>query len=95
MNNFEHVKSMNIDELTSWLYSLFRIYEDAPWEEWFSKNYCNNCETEIVKTIGSDREIPCNWCELNDKCKFFQDKDEIPVGKDVVKMWLESEYIDE
>ena len=90
MNNFEYIKSMNIDELAAWLDKQFEWFYDSPWEEWWSKNYCNKCESEIVKIEG--RKVPVGWCELHDKCKYFQELDGIPDSKQVCKIWLEKEY---
>ena len=38
-----------------------------------------------------DRECEFAWCELNGKCKFFKDMDDIPDVKQIIKMWLESD----
>lgn len=85
MTVFENIPFNNIDEFSEWL----NKYEEqafTPWDCWFDKNYCNKCDV-IVK--GNNKYA---WCELNGgKCKFFQNMNEIPYGKQVIKMWLESE----
>ena len=96
MTNFEMIKSKNIDEFAELLSEHFG-YDDAPWWKYFDNNYCKGCKPEIVLTeslnrkIDSDREVEYAWCELNHKCKFFQEMDEIPDEKQIIKMWLLSE----
>ena len=90
MNNYEKFKKMNIDELAEWFDS-FVMFDNNPYLDWFDGKYCNNCEVEIVHTVDDGREMQCSWCELNGKCKFFQDLDDIPDNKQMAKLWLESE----
>jgi ATP-dependent helicase/DNAse subunit B len=36
-------------------------------------------------------EIECTYCELENKCRFFQELDDVPDNKEMIKMWLEEE----
>ena len=84
MKMFDNFKSMNMDELIEWL-DKYCMHDHAPWMMWFDKNYCKKCFEEIVD------EYEYGYCELNNKCKYFQDMDEIPSIKEIIKMWLECE----
>ena len=66
----------------------------SPWDNWFYKNYCRKCEpiTKENPNCRFCKTLEYAWCELNDnKCKFFPDMKEAPYGKQIIKMWLESE----
>lgn len=89
MTAFQNFKSMTIDELAEWL-DKYGDFDAAPWMEWFDKNYCNKCEGVNV-TNGMYHTYEYAWCELHNKCKFFQDMNDVPDSKQTVKMWLESE----
>lgn len=84
MNRFDSFKSKNIDELVE-LLDECGVFDEAPWIKWFDENNCKKCETVPFE----DQEW--GWCELNGKCKFYQDINNIPNNKDIIKMWLESE----
>ena len=89
---FDSIKSKNIDELAEWI-NKYGVQDYSPWDNWFYNKYCNDCEP-IVKTDGI-YEKEYTWCELNcNKCKYFQSMEEAPWGKQLVKMWLESEDVD-
>lgn len=91
MTNFEKIKNMTLDEFAEWL-DKYGNFDKAPWTEWFSRNYCENCPSEKVKVKWSDTnesEEEVGWCELEHKCKFFQDMDEVPDNLKTIKMWLE------
>lgn len=96
MTNFEMIKSKNIDEFIELFSEHFR-YDNAPWWKYFDDNYCRGCKpvTTLVEStnreIDEDKEMEYAWCELNHKCKFFQEMDEIPDEKQIIKMWLLSE----
>lgn len=92
MNNYDNIMSKNIDELVDWL-DEFMSVDNAPWYLWWDKNYCNKCEPEIVYYESDKGRIPieCSWCELEKKCKFFPELDEIPDNKQIIKMWLNNE----
>lgn len=92
MTVFNEIISKNIDEFAEWL-DKNGVQDFSPWSEWFDKNYCKKCES-IIKINPHCCYIKSEyaWCELNDgKCKFFQDMDDIPYGKQLIKMYLESE----
>ena len=87
---FDNIKSKNIDELAIWLDENC-VYDDSSWCKWFDESYCQRCESVITSVPYLDGEHECAYCEVNGKCRFFQDMDEIPSCKDIVKIWLESE----
>lgn len=91
MTVFENIKSKNIDELVEWL-DKYCNFESAPYMDWWDKNYCSKCEPEVVEDPDVGGEICDMYCELHDKCKYFEDMDDIPSVKECIKMWLESEY---
>lgn len=89
MKVFNSINSKNINELAEWLCKFDEQWL-PPWDTWYEHRYCDKCET-IVKSNGY-RDMEYSWCELhNGKCKFFQDMYEVPYGKQLIKMWLESE----
>lgn len=85
MTVFENIiKEKSIDEIADWLDK--NVWSDeTPWLRWWDDNYCKKCMAELkgLKEYG--------WCELNGNCKFFQDKEDVPSMKEIIKMWLESE----
>jgi len=93
MTVFENIKNKNIDELVDWIDEYFVFNDDTPYLKWWETNYCNKCKPEVVYEKDLDFEHMCAYCELNNKCRFFQDMDDIPDNKQVIKMWLESEAI--
>lgn len=92
MTVFEYITSMSVDELAEWL-DEHGMFDGSPWMNWFNKNYCLKCESETVRipNIDGERVEEAGWCELHGKCKYFQDMDEIPDNKAIIKMWLEKE----
>ena len=82
MNNFDDIKSMNIDELAEWFADNW-LHDNDPSIKWFDDKYCKKCEPVIMD--GGEY----SWCEVNHKCRYFQDG--IPDCKQMVKLWLESE----
>ena len=100
MTNFEKLKSMTIEDLATWL-DQNGIIDNSPWLEYFNNKYCANCESVICKyedaekVVGFkpfyDDEIECAYCEIYQKCRYFQDINDVPDGKEIVKLWLESE----
>lgn len=90
MTVFEEFQNKNIDELVAWL-DEYGQFDKSPWQKWFGEKYCNNCESVMSHYKGSELLIPFAWCELNGKCKYFQDMDDNPYNKDVIKMWLQTE----
>lgn len=90
MTVFESIKVKNIDEFAEWL-DRYGQYDGSAWNEWFDKNYCQKCEPEYVYVEEFKRKCKCAWCEIYKKCKYFQDKDNVPDKKEIIKIWLESE----
>lgn len=102
MTNFEKITTeMDMDDLTNFLNSIDCI-ENAPWNKWFNTKYCNSekCPTITCKYANTDRTCECAYCELNKKesgegeCCFFPDKDILGGYRDVIKLWLESDVVD-
>lgn len=92
MNNFDIIKSKNIDELVEWL-DEYMMVDNTPWYLWFDKNYCSKCPSEVVYYESDRGKIPieCAWCELEHKCKFLPELDKEPDSKQIIKMWLETD----
>lgn len=92
MSNFEKLKQMSVDELAKWL-DKYLAFDDAPQTLWFAKNYCNKCDHVEGQWKGTFGTHKCEfaYCELEHKCRYFQDMDEVPDGVEVVKLWLEAE----
>ena len=95
MNNFEHLQTMPIDQLVEFLDT--NGHHDAIWWKWFEEKYCDNCELETVYVDDPNCEFiwktECEfaYCAVHDKCRFFQDMDQEPDNKEIIKLWLESE----
>lgn len=83
MTVYESFKSKSIDELAEWLDK--HVIDDSPWIGWFDRKYCNKCDAVHYE------DDDYSWCELNGKCRFFQDMPNIPDNKQIIKMWLERE----
>lgn len=90
MTRFEELKNMDADELVEWLDECC-MFDGSPWTKWFDSQYCQNCPPIMCHYSEDSREFPVAWCEINDKCKFFQDAEDVPDNKDIIKMWLELE----
>lgn len=90
MTIFECLKTKNIDELTEW-FDKHMMFDNASWWHWWDENYCKKCEP-IIATDNDGDKHEFAYCELNGNCKFFSDMDKIPDNKQIIKMWLESEY---
>lgn len=100
MNNFEKLHSMSIDELVKWL-DQYGQFDNSPWSVWFNEKYCNNCESikcryaeakeRLDITPFYNGEIECAYCELEKKCRFFPELEDIPDNPEIIKMWLEME----
>jgi hypothetical protein len=83
-------KSQDIDEFVEWLSENGR-YDYSAWEQWWDENYCNKCGWVSAYLEEFDKVCDCAWCEANGKCKYFQELDDIPDIKQIIKLWLESE----
>lgn len=86
MTNFEKIKNFSIEELAEFLDGQC-WNDDAPWSKWFNDTYCSNCEPIEVTLEGYHRPIGCAYCELENKCRFFDHYLE-PV--EMCQKWLES-----
>lgn len=91
MTVFENIKAMDIDKFAEWYEEICAYDNDDPAIKWWNDTYCNRCEQVIGKYLNSDREMDFCWCELYDKCQFFQNMDRVPDSKEMIKAWLESE----
>ena len=93
MKVFNVIKNKNIDELSEWL-DKYCLSDNAPWYLWFDKNYCSKCDTVTEYSNELNGKCEFSWCELYDKCKYFPNLNDIPCNKQLIKLWLESEYED-
>ena len=92
MTIFEKIKSMDIKEFAEWFENNC-AHDYDPAITWWERNYCSKCEPEITQVEGYHKEeMEFCWCELHNKCKFFQNMDKLPDTKEMIKLWLESEY---
>ena len=94
MTVFDKLKSKNIDELAEWI-DEYGQFDGSPWLDYWDDNYCKKCDSEKVFVPALCKETKVAWCELHYKCKFFQEMDDVPDIKQIIKIWLESEYKDE
>lgn len=104
MTQFDKLKLMNTDEFAEWL-DENGMFDGSPWMNWFDKNYCQKCEsikckyTDAVEKLDifpfNDNSIECAYCELEHKCKYFPDMEEVPDMKYIIKLWLNSEEEDD
>lgn len=104
MTHFEKLKNLALDGLADWL-DKNGMFDDSPWLNWFSKKYCESCESIKCTYIDAeeklditpyfeDTSIECAYCELIDesgirKCRFFPELNDVPDNKEMIKMWLE------
>ncbi len=93
MNNLKHLQTMPTDQLIEWLDE--NGNQDAAWWKWFDEKYCNNCELEKYYSDYFQQEGKCAYCEVYNKCRFFPEMDDVPDGKETIKLWLEAEIEDE
>lgn len=93
MTYFDKLKSMSIDELTEWM-DEYCVFDNAPWLKLFENKYCSNCESVFLKErsdaekLGLDLGTECSYCEVENKCRYFPDKQNPPDNVDMIKMWL-------
>lgn len=93
MTIFEnYFKNKSIDEIAEW-FDEYGTYDGAPHIRFWDENYCKKCELVEAYVAEFGDMYDCAWCELNgNKCRFFQEMDEMPSNKQIIKMWLESEF---
>jgi hypothetical protein len=103
MTNLEYLQSLPINKFAEWL-DEHGQFDGSPWMDWFNETYCKKCESIKCKikstNIGitplyPDREIDCAYCELEHKCKFFENLEDVPDNKEIIKMWLLKSYKEE
>lgn len=101
MTNLEKIKEMPIKELAEWL-DENGMFDNSPWSNWFNEHYCEKCESvkckyeEAEKTVGFtpylfgdySGDLECAYCEIENKCRFFPELDDVPDNKEVIEMWL-------
>ncbi len=101
MTNFEQLQSMTVEELATWL-DKHGQFDSSPWMEWFSSVYCDRCESIKCRYADAEEklgisplsysgEVDCAYCELEHKCRFFPDLEDIPSNKETIEMWLKEE----
>ena len=90
MTNYEYITHMSMDEMAEWL-DKYGMFDSSPWMSWFDCRYCKRCPNVMCKSADDSRIFPCSYCEVYDTCRFFQDLDEVPDNKMIIKMWLELE----
>lgn len=90
MNVIEKIKAMTTEELAEYLIA-YRDAADEPAMVWWDRQYCSNCESIEKYSEHLNITFDCCWCELNGKCKYFTELEDMPASADIVKMWLESE----
>lgn len=91
MTIYEMFKNKTVDELAEW-FDEHCMFDNSPWILWWDENYCKKCETEFCYVESVEKELEFAWCELNnDRCRFFQNMDEMPDNKQIIKMWLNSD----
>lgn len=91
MTRFEKIRQMNIDEFAAWLDD-HGEFDGSPWLSWWNDTYCKKCDPVMGRYADSNKDMEFSWCELNDGCRFFPEKEFVPDMKQIIKMWLESEY---
>lgn len=94
MTNYEYITHMSVDEMAEWL-DKYGMFDNSPWISWFDQKYCKICPNVMCKSADDTRIFPCSYCEVYDTCRFFQDLDEVPDNKMIIKMWLGSEVENE
>ena len=108
MTNMEKLRTMSLEDLAEWL-DKNGMFDTSPWSEWFNQKYCDKCESvkckyeDTEKTLGFtpyrfglySGDVECAYCELENKCRFFSELDNIPDNREIVKMWLQEVISDD
>lgn len=84
MKRIDRIKLLSTDEFANWLEENWS-HDDDPCLRWFDEKYCSKCEPLEI----DEREYA--YCEVHHKCRFFQELNEMPIGVETMKLWLESE----
>jgi hypothetical protein len=93
---------MDLDQLTEWL-DKNGMFDNSPWLNSFTEKYCSKCESIKCKYADAEEklgfylyarcsgEVECVYCELYNRCRFFENLEDVPDNKEMIKMWLEEE----
>lgn len=81
---FDRIKAMSLDELAQWLYANVSA-DGAPWNEWFDKTYCSQCQPIEAEYEDTGRTAEFAYCELYNKCQYF---DNHLAELNTIKLWL-------
>ena len=99
MTNLEKLKEMPIKELAEWL-DENGMFDNSPWSNWFSDRFCSQCESIKCKYADAEEmlgfspfahysgEVECAYCELENKCRFFPELNDVPDNRKTIEMWL-------
>lgn len=89
--NYE-IFTSDIDKLAQLLE--YNSQQGCPdWMEWFEVNCCSQCEPIEFEVNGNIFEdTPCYV--KNHKCPYISGNKSYPDDKDIIKLWLMSEYED-
>ncbi len=96
MTNLDYLQNLTVNEFAEWL-DKHGQFDDSPWMNWFNEKYCKKCDSIRCKIESTNigitplypaREIDCAYCELEHKCKFFENLEDVPDNKEIIKMWL-------
>lgn len=98
MTNFKRLQTMTVDQLAAWL-DENGIFDNSPWNDWFNKRFCENCESiELnyedskdklgIELFSYEGAAECAYCECHDHCRFFPEIKDIPDNRKVIEMWL-------
>lgn len=90
MKTIDKIKCKSINEFVDWIDENF-AFDTAPYMFWFDNEFCKKCQAEEIHDVDRCIKTECAWCEITGKCKFFQDMNEVPNTKQIIKLWLESE----
>lgn len=96
MTRYEQLTSMSLEEFANWIDESCQL-DNSPWMNWFDESYCMHCESvtipkeETLEKLGFELmygdSTHCAYCEVNDHCKFFPDRNALD-NKEVITMWL-------
>ena len=78
MNNFENLKKMSLEDFTDWLDKNGQ-FDDSPWSDWFSKKYCDNCESIEISDAEAKEKLGFSlyeWFGIDTECAFCELADE-------------------
>lgn len=90
MKIIDVIKSYTVDEMADFL-DEYSMHDSNPWFDWWDENYCSKCMEEISFNPYYGRDCRYAYCELHNNCRHFQDMEEVPDSKQILKMWLETE----